>query len=487
MNTMPIPELFALALRALRRNGLRSALTLAGITIGVGAVLTMVALGHGARMSIQEQVTAAGMNVVTVTAGNYRMKQEGGGDIGADHASLWDVVRPRFRLIGHPEDDPMETHNHPTARQRLGDTAAGLGAAATLTRDDADAIRREIRSVRHVAGAVHESARVVLNDRRWFTRLHGTEAAIADIRRAWSLRHGRFFGEREGRRGAQVIVLGSVVHEKLFGANVNPVGATVTIWNQPFEVIGVIAGTSWTSTGAAGDDEFDAVYVPLTTVHRLLNLSRLNTITLTSRSVGGTTRVARDVTNLLRVRHGIADASPDDFVVRTQASAALGKGMSQAVARSITGNVPGLEQVTLEQFSATLDRSSRTMTALLASVASVSLLVGGIGIMNIMLLSVTERTREIGLRMAVGARARDVLLQFLVEAMTLSLVGGLIGVAASLVASGGIRQLLRWSARVPFPAIVATLAVAAAVGLVFGLYPARRASRLEPIDALRFE
>jgi ABC-type antimicrobial peptide transport system permease subunit len=193
------------------------------------------------------------------------------------------------------------------------------------------------------------------------------------------------------------------------------------------------------------------------------------------------------VTALLRARHRIAESMPDDFVVRTQASAALGKGINPQVARAISGNVPGLESVTLEQLSLTLERSSRTMTALLASIAGISLIVGGIGIMNVMLLSVTERTREIGIRMALGARARDVLLQFMAEAVTLSLTGGLIGVVLGLAGAGALRQTLRWAAIVSPSAVLSAVAVAAIVGVFFGLYPARRASRLDPIDALRFE
>jgi putative ABC transport system permease protein len=524
---------FALAWRTLRRNGLRSALTLLGIIIGVGAVLTMVAVGNGARASIEDQVAAAGMNVITVTAGNYKMKGEVDGGGVADHqASLHDsweeraddeflerrysepqprraalarsipvsdrfssaVYHPRrdtvaFSLIAaHPEDDPMEKHNHPTSRERLGDSAAGLGAAATLTRDDANAVRDQVKGVQFVAAGVHESARVVLDDRRWFTRLHGTESDMPRIRRTWTFTQGRFFNDGESDRGDQVIVLGSVVYGKLFpDGKTDPTGATVTIWNQPFKVVGVLSSTTWTSSGNVGDDEFDAVYVPLGAVHRLLNLSKLNTITITSSSAAETTRVSKDVTTLLRTRHGIAEATPDDFVVRTQASAALGKGINPQVARAIAGNVPGLEAVTLEQLSLTLERSSRTMTALLASVASVSLLVGGIGIMNVMLLSVTERTKEIGIRMALGARGRDVMLQFMAEAVTLSLTGGVIGIIVGLVAAGAVRQMLRWATIISPGAILLAVGVAAGVGVFFGLYPARQASRLDPIDALRFE
>jgi putative ABC transport system permease protein len=487
---MTLSTSFSLALKSLQRNRLRSFLTLLGITIGVAAVLTMVALGNGARASIEDQVVSAGMNIITVVAGNYRITGEDGGGV-ADHQArnegrslVFDDVVP---AAWHPEDDPMVKHNHPTARERLGDSAAGLGAAATLTRDDARAIRTEVGGVQFVASGVHESARVVHDGQRWFTRLHGTEPDIARIRRSWAFRYGRFFNEVEIDRGEQVIVLGKVVYEKLFAPGSDPRTTPVTIWNQPFKVLGVVEGTSWTAAGAVGDDQFDAVYIPVTTVHRLLNLSKLNTIVVTSGSVAETTRVSRDVTKLLRARHGIGEADPDDFVVRTQAGAALGKGINPQVARAIAGNVPGLEQVTLGQLSQTLERSSRTMSALLAGIAAVSLLVGGIGIMNIMLLSVTERTREIGLHMAMGARARDVERQFLAEAVTLSLIGGAIGIVLSLAASRGIHQVMHWSAVVTPGAILAAVAVAAAVGIGFGLYPARKASRLDPIDALTFE
>jgi putative ABC transport system permease protein len=484
-----LAETIHLSTRTLRRNTLRSALTLVGITIGVGAVVTMVAVGNGARASIEDQVVAAGMNVITVVAGNYKMKGEDAGGGVVDHQAFLEKrgQTPFLVFARHPEDDPMEKHDHPTARQRLGDSAAGLGAAATLTRADADAIRAEVPGVQYVSAGVHESARIVYGDRRWFTRLHGGETDLQRIRRSWNFKYGRFFSDREFTDGDETIVLGAVAHEKLFGKDIDPTGQEVRIWNQPFRVVGVISSTNWATTGTVGDDQFDAAYVPLTTVHRLLNLSKLNSITVTSRSAGDTTKVSRAITELLRKRHQIKESAPDDFVVQTQASLALGKGVSPQVARAITGNAPGLEQLTLEQLSHTLERASRTMTVLLASVAGVSLLVGGIGIMNVMLLSVTERTKEIGLRMALGARSRDVMLQFLVEAVTLSSIGGVIGVVLALAASGGVQQVLRWSAVVSPGAIVLAVAVAAAVGVFFGIYPARQAARLDPIDALRYE
>ena len=223
-----------------------------------------------------------------------------------------------------------------------------------------------------------------------------------------------------------MIVLGQVVVDRLFGAGVNPVGQEVTLWNQPFEVVGVVTSATWVVQPAPGDDQFDAVYMPYTTTQRLLNLSKLNDITVTAESSGDVSRLSREITKLLRVRHGIGDNDPDDFTIITQATKALTTGgLPPSVARAVAANVAELEKVTLEQLALTMERASRTMTWLLAAVAAVSLLVGGIGIMNITLLSVTERTREIGLRMAVGARGRDVMRQFLFEAVVISAAGGL--------------------------------------------------------------
>jgi putative ABC transport system permease protein len=501
---MSFQSSFAIAIKALRRHKLQTALTMLGMTIGVAAVLTMIALGTGAEAAIEQQVRAAGMNLIVVTAGNYKSKTEEDDGGVVDHQGrleldrdpaaadrvLWDAAdhdTPRVSLAAfHPEDDPMEKHDHPLASQRLGDLEAGLGAAATLTAADADAIRR-IKGVQYVAEGVHQNAHVTAGARRWFTRLNGSDTELPLIRRAWSFPSGRFFSAREQRNAAQVIVLGSVAAQKLFDT-VDAVGRDVTLWNQTFRVVGVLTSTSFLVAPAPGDEQFDAVYVPFTTVHKLLNLSKLNDITITSASTGDVTRVAKDVTDLLRVRHGITLRTPDDFTVTTQARQALAKGgMRPEVARAVVGNVAGLEKVTLEQLSKTLDRASKTMTALLASIAGVSLLVGGIGIMNIMLLSVTERTREIGIRRAVGARARDVRRQFVAEAVTLSLVGGFVGVLLGFAASTSISQLLRWSSTISPGAVALSFGIAALVGIFFGWYPARQAAQLDPIESLRYE
>ena len=518
---MSIGSSLTIALRALSRNKLQTALTTIGMTIGVATVLTMIALGTGAEAAIEQQVRAAGMNLIVVTAGNYKAKTEDDGGGVVDHQARADVragrhtgrplpvsanrhrrpdinivgadlrVRPERRdavvLVGfHPEDDPMEKHDHPTARQRLGDVEAGLGAAATLTPADADAIR-QLRGVQFVSEGIHENVHASAGDRKWFTRLHGGDVELPSIRRSWTFTAGRFFTAREQSRLAPVAVLGAFAAEKLFG-DANPVGREILLWKQPFQVVGVVGSGSWMVAPAAGDDQFDAVYVPFTTIHKLLNLSKLNDITITAASTGEVTRVSKDVTELLRTRHRIGMKDPDDFTVATQARQSLARGgLRPDVARAVVGNVGGLERVTLEQLGRTLDRATKTMTALLGSIAAVSLLVGGIGIMNVMLLSVTERTREIGIRRAVGARAGDVLRQFLAEAIALSVIGGLAGIALGAAASGVIAQMLKWSTSISPASIALSFAVAAGVGVFFGYYPARQASRLDPIESLRYE
>jgi putative ABC transport system permease protein len=491
---------WAIASKALKRNKLQSALTMLGMAVGVATVLAMMALGTGAQRAIQDQVRAAGMNMLIVTAGNYGAQRadpppdaiEMGRAQSPPHHPLlletnWVSPSPFRPAFFHPEDDPFAIHDHPTARQRLGDSEAGLGAAATLTIADANEIRK-ISGVQYVSEGIHENVHVLnAANIRWFTRVHGDDTALPDIRRSWTFLHGRFFSSREQKNNEQVVVLGAVAAKQLFG-DTNPVGQTVTLWKQPFKVVGVVGSSSWLSTPEAGDDQFDAVYIPVTTMQHLLNLSKLNDITVTTVSTGDVTRVSKAITALLRQRHNITASNPDDFTVATQATKALTKGsMRPEVAHAVTGNVSGLEKVTLDQLGKSLDRSSRTMTALLVSIATVSLIVGGIGIMNIMLLSVTERTREIGIRRAVGAQEREVLAQFLMESIALSIIGGLAGVAIGVAAAIAIAHAAHWSTSVPFVAIALAFGISATVGIFFGYYPAREASRVPPLASLRYE
>jgi putative ABC transport system permease protein len=487
---MALPTSWLIALRSLRRNKLQTGLTMLGMTIGVATVLTMISLGSGAQLAIQDQVKAAGMNMLIVTAGNYQARKEKPPDDAIEMGAVRNPEsfgRPHLVMSAfHPEDDPFAVHDHPTARSRLGDSEAGLGAAATLTMADSDAIRN-VPGVQYVCGGVHENIHVVNGDTRWFTRVHGDDVSLPNIRRSWTFLHGGFFSAREERKNDQVVVLGSIAATKLFGAN-NPVGKNITLWKQPFKVVGVVTSSSWMVAPSEGDDQFDAVYIPVTTMQSLLNLSKLNDITITTKSTGDVTRVENIVTSLLRNRHHIGPDAPDDFTVASQAAKALSSGgLRPDVATAVTGNVNGLEKVTLDQLGKTLDKSSRTMSALLASIATVSLIVGGIGIMNIMMLSVTERTREIGIRRAVGARAHEVLMQFILESVILSVTGGLLGIFIGVVAAIFISRSVQWSTSISPLSIILSFGISAAIGIFFGYYPAREASRVAPLASLRYE
>jgi ABC-type antimicrobial peptide transport system permease subunit len=479
---MSVVSSVRVAVRAIGRNRLRSALTLVGITIGVAVVITMVAIGSGAQRSIEQQVRAAGANLVTVSAGNFSP-----GDL---DPSSGDVNEPGNNLAGGASvsNEPVPHKAAKTevwAGMSVSPRLPGRGASTTLTTDDVEAIWRMVPGVHVAAAGVSDTAVMMAGGNRLFGRLQGTDVQFAAMR-GMSIRAGRSFSARDVEQRAPVLVLSEDAAAKLFGSSVDPLGKTVQIRQRAFTVRGVIERAGWLAAASPGAT--DEVFVPYTAVQDLLKIGHLQSIAISVVQAGESTRAALDVTRLLRTRHGLGPTDPDDFIVRTQAREAItGKGVNPLVARAVAGSVVNLDQVTLAEIASSLERSSRTMTALLASVASVSLLVGGIGIMNIMLVSVTERTREIGLRMAVGARGQDVLIQFLTEAVTLSLVGGIAGIAIGIAASGGLGRMLRWATVVTPASIGLSVSVAAAVGVFFGFYPARQASRLDPIDALRYE
>jgi len=531
---LPGRDFVMLACHALLRNRMQTVLAMLGVMVGVGALVTSIALGRGAQQAVEDQLRAAGANLIMVTAGNFQRAREEmtdpDGNIG--HTALlvpraggmWPAaanaaVRPATLVLfrdamadpvagaprgyapvgpdvapwlipAHYEDDPLAMHDHPTAKDRLGDVTAGLGSAATLTRDDAKAIAL-LPGVQQVISGVHDNAHLFVADdpgkKQWFTRIHGTEAKLPEIRSGWTMAHGRFLNDAEIEGAAQVMVLGRVAADRLFGADVDPVGRMVTLWNQRFLVIGVVTSRSWASQPTAGDDQFDAAYMPVTTIDRLLNLSKLNTIAVTSASMGDVSALAKRIKLLLRQRHKIGLATPDDFTVASVAQQAIGKGLPPGLARAVTGNLQDVDRLTIEQLSTSLRRTNLTMLALLAGVATVSLLVGGIGVMNLLLLSVTQRTREVGLRIALGARRRDIATQFVLEAILLCLAGGALGVLGGVLASDGLQRFFQWSTVIsPVSAVLAML-VAALLGIVFSVYPARRAAHLDPIEALRHE
>ena len=335
-----------------------------------------------------------------------------------------------------------------------GGVRQGSGAASTLTVEDAEAIRKEIAGVQYLSAGANSRGQVVAGNQNWNTRIQGTDVDLPSIR-AWALQTGSFFTDQDVRSAAKVAVLGSTVNEQLFGKDADPVGQLIRISKQPFRVIGVM-----TSKGqGSGDDMDDQILVPYTTVQKkLAGITYLNNILVSAATADGTSTVAASIGDLLRARHKIAPGANDDFMIRT-----------------------------LEEIANVRSAATSTMTTLLAGIAGVSLIVGGIGIMNIMLVSVTERTREIGLRMAIGAKGRDVRRQFLVEAITLSLIGGGIGVALGFGLAEGLSRWMSWPAQVSTNAVMMSFAFAAATGIFFGFYPAQKAAQLNPIEALRFE
>jgi putative ABC transport system permease protein len=340
-----------------------------------------------------------------------------------------------------------------------GGARLGSGAASTLKEDDADAIRA-LPGVIVAAPAVRGSGQYIFGNRNWSSAIYGVKPDYFDARE-WPLVAGRHFTPEELRGAGKVIIVGQTVVENLFGAGSDPLGQTVRVTGVPLTVIGVLAIKGQTGFG---QDQDDVGYVPLATAkQRILGGRRLGgtlvgSITVKAASAEDVAPVEAEINTLLRERHRIREGQNPDFQVRN-----------------------------LSQFLAARAESSRVMTLLLGAIASVSLIVGGIGIMNIMLVSVTERTREIGLRMAVGATKGDILAQFLIEALTLSLIGGAIGVAIGLSCSQAIARLAEWPMLIEPTAVLIAFSFAAATGVFFGLYPARKAARLDPIEALRYE
>jgi putative ABC transport system permease protein len=410
MNTL---QLLRVALRALAINKLRSALTMLGIVIGVGAVIVMIGVGAGAQKRVEEQIRALGSNLLLVmpgatTAGGVRM---------------------------------------------------GFGSGSTLSEDDVAAINREIPEAL-AAPALRGSAQVIWGNSNWSTQIYGVTPEYLDVRQ-WPLAAGRVFEPAEAAAAGKVCLIGATVARQLFGG-ADPVDQTIRIKRVPFTVIGVLETKG---QSLMGTDQDDVILMPLSTARtRVIGSASA----AKQRSVGTiwvkvadgveAASVETQVRALLRQRHRLQPGADDDFSLRN-----------------------------LAEVMAAQEASSRVLALLLAAVASVSLLVGGIGIMNIMLVSVTERTREIGLRMAVGARTRDILGQFLVEAVTLSLIGGLAGIALGIGAGMAIAAFAGWQIAISPQAVGLAVAFAFVIGVFFGFYPARKAARLNPVEALRFE
>ncbi|MDP4222838.1 MAG: ABC transporter permease [Bacteroidota bacterium] len=406
---MSIKNLFKIALNALLRNKFRAFLTMLGIIIGVASVIAMLAIGEGSKISIQQQISGMGLNLVTVVPGS----------------------------------------------QQRGGVQFGYSTMQTLKETDVNVILAECPAILAATPEVRGNGQVVFGSLNWPTTIYGENESYLQIRER-SVASGRMFTERELSSAAKVCLLGQTVVQNLFGFNADPVGQVIRFKKIPFLVIGVLAPKG---LNTFGQDQDDLILAPYTTVQkRILAITWVQSIYTSAVDSKSTDLASEQIELALRAHHRIKASDPDDFTIRNQT-----------------------------ELLSTFSSVSNILTVLLGAIAGISLLVGGIGIMNIMYVSVTERTREIGLRMAIGGKGVDILLQFLAESVLISVTGGIIGILLGFIASRVIGSTMSWPVLVLPDSEVLSFAVCTVIGIFFGWYPAKKASNLNPIDALRYE
>lgn len=397
-----------IALKALKRNMLRTLLTMLGIIIGVGAVIAMVSIGNGAKAMVESQIASLGQNVIMIFSGNMSR----------------------------------------------GGVGMGFGSISSLTLDDYTSLQREVPDLVGVSPEVRTGAQVTYGNQNLSTSILGVSADYLDIR-SWPLASGGNFTEQDVRNANKVALIGKTTAKTLFG-DADPVGQVVRIKNVPFTLVGLLASKG---ISMMGSDQDDTIIMPYTSaMRRLAGVNQFRSFTVQASSPATMAPVQEQIRELLRQKHRIPMGRDDDFMVRTQ-----------------------------QEISEAATATSKIMTGLLAAIASVSLLVGGIGIMNIMLVSVTERTREIGIRMAVGAKGHDILIQFLIEAVALSVIGGAIGVGLGVVSAQAVSANMNWPTLILANSILLAFGCSSLIGIIFGFYPARKAAQLDPIECLRYE
>lgn len=402
-------EILRIAFDALLRNKMRSLLTMLGIIIGVGAVIAMVAIGQGAQVQVNAQISSLGTNVLLIFPGSIN----------------------------------------------TGAVRTGAQTGTTLTEEDGAAIKEQCPAVAYLSPLLRAGAQIVYGENNWGTSLQGGTPDYFSIR-DWRIDQGDFFSDADVRGATKVCLLGQTVVQQLFSSE-DPVGKTIRIRSIPFRVVGTLKPKG---QNMMGQDQDDLIIIPYTTLQKRLMGNNIRSwgFTASAKSQGQILEAQQQITDLLRARHKLGPSDDNDFTIRNQTEIAEAS-----------------------------ESTSKVMTALLASIASVSLIVGGIGIMNIMLVSVTERTREIGVRMSIGARKYDILTQFLMEAIVLSLLGGIVGILLGVTGSSLVSKIAGWPTFVTSGSIFLSVFFSMLVGVFFGYYPARKASLLSPMEALRYE
>lgn len=406
---MNFANLFRIALKALGNNKFRGFLTMLGIIIGVGSVITMLAIGQGSKKSIQAEISEMGSNMIMIHPG--------------------EDMRGGVRLSA----DDMQT----------------------LKVKDFEDIRKECGHVSLVSPSVNSSGQAVYGANNTPTSVYGVNEEFLDIR-GYKVQDGDIFSEQDIKTAAKVCLVGKTVIDQLFTNGENPVGKVIRFGSIPFRIVGVLEGKGYNSMGM---DQDNLIITPYTTVmKRILAVTYLQEIVCSALSEEYTDEAISEITDVLRRNHKLKESDDDDFNIRSQ-----------------------------QELSSMMTSTSDMMSTLLAAVAGISLLVGGIGIMNIMYVSVTERTKEIGLRMSIGAKGRDILAQFLIEATLISITGGLLGVILGVAASYIVKAVLSYPILIQPWSIVVSFLVCTIIGIFFGWYPARKASNLDPIEAIRYE
>ena len=411
MMMIQLKTIFSIAIRAIKANKMRSILTSLGIIIGVAAVIVMLAIGHGAQISIKKDMQSIGSNIMIIRSG---------------------VATSSGARGGH-------------------------GSQPTMKKADGDAIQQRIAKIRLAAPVLEETTQIVYGNANWSTGVTGTDIRYFQIKE-WDLAYGRYFNSSDIKNATKTAILGQTVVNELFG-DVDPLGRTIRIKGIPFQVVGVLTERGQSTMGM---DQDDVIFIPITTAQKkVMGIQfpdQVKMVMLQAVDAESTYTSQEEIRELLRQRHNLGVNKEDDFIIRN-----------------------------LTQMMEMMENSTKVMTILLGSIAGISLLVGGIGIMNIMLVSVTERTREIGIRMAIGAKAWDIRLQFLTEAMVLSLLGGVIGIILGMLAVYLVSTFSSFQAVPTLMYILLPFSFSGIVGLFFGLYPAYKASLLNPINALRYE
>ena len=472
---------FKMALKALLQNRLQAMLTLSGMSIGIAMVVLVSGLGKGAQEQIETQIESAGPTMIRVRAGNFQLlaQANGGQDSSGGEVSESRLIDSEMVAIGSAEGSGMVNSSQRPVR-----ITKVRSPAYPLTNKELSMLTNDIEDVRAVAAIVTGNLSTDANQNPpvRIARIYGFQNSWHDMQ-AWKVLEGRAISQEEQASGAAVMLVSSVIAEKIWPDS-GALGQQLPLAGNNVTVVGIIDDGETTTSAII----VPTIYLPLSLAMQLLNTENFDEINVRTRSVATTTLVAGKIRESLRELRGLADDTLDDFRVETQSVSALpGMGSDPRLARAVHSNVVEFELASWEEMAKSLRQAGRTFTLLLSAAAAVSLLVGGIGVMNIMLVSVASRRREIGLRMAMGARMNDVLVQFIVEAVTLAALGGVLGL---LLGSGGLyiaSNAMHWATSISPSMLLIAVTMAAFTGIIFGYGPARSAASLDPVVALKFE